>query len=141
MGRFELPRIAPYAPQAHVSTSSTTSARCYSDFLSPVSGIVSGELIGAVFSKSGITDRDFSLVDIIPKVREVIINNVAIAVVILVKKFPAPELPNIVWLLPAPRPEPIAAPFPACKRITRIRKRVQSTCTIITAVCIKINPL
>lgn len=26
MGRFELPRIAPYAPQAHVSTSSTTSA-------------------------------------------------------------------------------------------------------------------
>jgi len=80
------------------------------------------------------------LVDIIPKVREVIINNVAIAVVILVKKFPAPELPNIVWLLPAPRPEPIAAPFPVCKRITRIRKRVQSTCTIIIAVCIEINP-
>ncbi|SVA58924.1 uncharacterized protein METZ01_LOCUS111778 [marine metagenome] len=26
MGRVELPRIAPYAPQAHVSTSSTTSA-------------------------------------------------------------------------------------------------------------------
>ena len=136
MGRFELPRIAPYAPQAHVSTSSTTSARCYFDFSSPVSGIVSGELIGAGFSKSGITDRDFSLVDIIPKVREVIINNVAIAVVILVKKFPAPELPNIVWLLPAPRPEPIAAPFPLCKRITRIRKRVQITCRIIIAVCI-----
>ena len=98
-GRFELPRIAPYAPQAHVSTSSTTSARCvcrYSDFLSPVRGVVSGELVAAGFSKSGITDRDFSLVDIIPKVREVIINNVAIAVVILVKKFPAPELPNIV---------------------------------------------
>jgi len=36
------------------------------------------------------------LVDIIPKVSEVIINNVAIAVVVLVKKFPAPELPNIV---------------------------------------------
>jgi hypothetical protein len=35
-------------------------------------------------------------VDIIPKVREVIMNNVAIAVVILVKKFPAPELPNMV---------------------------------------------
>ena len=96
MGRFELPRIAPYAPQAHVSTSSTTSARCYSDFLSPVSGVVSGELVAVGFSKFGITDRDFSLVDIIPKVREVIINNVAIAVVILVKKFPAPELPNIV---------------------------------------------
>ena len=96
MGRFELPRIAPYAPQAHVSTSSTTSAGCYSDFLSPVSGVASGALVAVGFSKSGITDRDFSLVDIIPKVREVIINNVAIAVVILVKKFPAPELPNIV---------------------------------------------
>ena len=96
MGRFELPRITPYAPQAHVSTSSTTSARYYSDFLSPVSGIVSGELVAAGFSISGITDRDFSLVDIIPKVREVIMNNVAIAVVILVKKFPAPELPNMV---------------------------------------------
>ena len=68
----------------------------YSDFLSPASGIVSGELVAAGFSKAGITDRDFSLVDIIPKVREVIINNVAIAVVILVKKFPGPELPNIV---------------------------------------------
>ena len=140
MGRFELPRIAPYAPQAHVSTSSTTSARCYSDFLSPVSDVVSGELVAVGFSKFGIIDRDFSLVDIIPKVREVIINNVAIAVVILVKKFPAPELPNIVWLLPAPRPDPIAAPFPVCKRITRIRKRVHITCTIIIAVCIKINP-
>ena len=98
MGRFELPRIAPYAPQAHVSTSSTTSAHCdrYSDFLSPGSGVVSGELVAAGFSISGITDRDFSLVDIIPKVSEVIINNVAIAVVVLVKKFPAPELPNIV---------------------------------------------
>ena len=98
MGRFELPRIAPYAPQAHVSTSSTTSARCVVIliFYPRPSGVVSGELIGAGFSKSGITDRDFSLVDIIPKVREVIINNVAIAVVILVKKFPAPELPNIV---------------------------------------------
>ena len=68
----------------------------YSDFLSPVSGIVAGELVAAGFSTSGITDRDFSLVDIIPKVREVIMNNVAIAVVILVKKFPAPELPNMV---------------------------------------------
>ena len=29
MGRVELPRIAPYAPQAHVSTSSTTSAGFY----------------------------------------------------------------------------------------------------------------
>ncbi len=96
MGRFELPRITPYAPQAHVSTSSTTSALCYSDFLSPVAGIVSGELVAAGFSTSGITDRDFSLEDIIPKVREVIMNSVAIAVVILVKKFPAPELPNIV---------------------------------------------
>ena len=96
MGRFELPRIAPYAPPAHVSTSSTTSARYYSDFLSPVPGIVSGELVAAGLSTCGITDRDFSLVDIIPKVREVIMNNVAIAVVILVKKFPAPELPNMV---------------------------------------------
>ena len=97
MGRFELPRIAPYAPQAHVSTSSTTSARVvYFDFLSPASGVVTGELVADEFSKSGITERDFSLEDNIPKVREVIINNVAIAVVILVKKFPAPELPNIV---------------------------------------------
>ncbi len=96
MGRFELPRIAPYAPQAHVSTSSTTSARFILIFHPRFEGVVSGELIGAGFSKSGITDRDFSWVDIIPKVREVIINNVAIAVVILVKKFPAPELPNIV---------------------------------------------
>ena len=139
MGRFELPRIAPYAPQAHVSTSSTTSARYYSDFLSPVSGIVSGELVAAGLSTFGITDRDFSLVDIIPKVREVIMNNVAIAVVILVKKFPAPELPNIVWLLPAPSPEPIAAPFPVCKRITKIRKRVQSTCKTVIVVCIGVN--
>lgn len=44
MGRFELPRIAPYAPQAHVSTSSTTSALVYSDFFSPDSGIGWAEL-------------------------------------------------------------------------------------------------
>ena len=96
MGRFELPRIAPYAPQAHVSTSSTTSASYYSDLLSPVSGIGSEEFAAVGFFTSGIMDWDFSWVDIIPKVREVIMNKVAIAVVILVKKFPAPELPNIV---------------------------------------------
>ena len=68
----------------------------YSDFWSSVSGVVIGELVLVGFSTSGITDCDFSLVDIIPKVSEVIMNNVAIAVVIFVKKFPAPELPNIV---------------------------------------------
>ena len=96
MGRLELPRIAPYAPQAHVSTNSTTSAYYYSDFSSSVAGNTSEGIVAAGVSRSGITDRDFSWVDIIPKVREVIINKVAIAVVILVKKFPAPELPNIV---------------------------------------------
>ena len=68
----------------------------YSAYSAPDSGVAIGELVVAGFSTSGITDRDFSLVDIIPKVREVIMNSVAIAVVILVKKFPAPELPNIV---------------------------------------------
>jgi hypothetical protein len=68
-------------------------------------------------------------------------NKVAMAVVTFVKKLPAPELPNIVWLLPAPRPEPIAAPFPVCKRITRIKKRVQITCKAVKAVCIGVNPL
>ena len=95
MGRFELPRIAPYAPQAHVSTSSTTSAN-YSEFSSPASDAGPEELAVADFSTSGIMERDFSFEDIIAKVREVIMNNVAMAVVILVKKFPAPELPNIV---------------------------------------------
>jgi len=84
-------------------------------------------------------ELDLSFEDITPKVREVIMNKVAIAVVTLVKKFPAPELPNIVWLLPAPSPEPIAAPLPVCKRITKIRKRVQATCKTVIAVCIGVN--
>ena len=97
MGRFELPRIAPYAPQAHVSTSSTTSALYnYSGLLSPDSGICWGVFVVVGFSPSGIIERDFSFEDIVAKVSEVIINNVAIAVVNLVKKFPAPELPNMV---------------------------------------------
>ena len=95
MGRFELPRIAPYAPQAHVSTGSTTSAN-YSEFSFSASDAGPEELAVAGFSISGIMERDFSFEDIIAKVREVSMNNVAIPVVSLVKKFPAPELPNIV---------------------------------------------
>ena len=97
MGRFELPRIAPYAPQAHVSTSSTTSALTYCDFpSSALSGTGDAGLVAAGVSESGIIERDFSFEDIVAKVREVIMNNVAMAVVILVKKLLAPELPNIV---------------------------------------------
>jgi len=66
-------------------------------------------------------DRESFFVESIASVNEVTINKMATPVVNLVKKFPAPPLPNIVWLLPPPNPAPIAAPFPACKSMATIK--------------------
>jgi hypothetical protein len=54
--------------------------------------------------------------------RDVHINRIAIPVVILVKKFPAPELPKTVWLEP-PKTAPTSAPLPVCRRTTMTMKK------------------
>ena len=55
-----------------------------------------------------------------PRVSEVIIKTIAIPVVSLVRKFPAPLLPKIVELEP-PNTAPISAPLPCCNRTTKMR--------------------
>ena len=76
-------------------------------------------------------DWDFLLVEIIASVREVSMNKMASPVVILVRILPAPVLPNIVWLLPAPSPEPIAAPLPDWSKMTTIIMIAPITCNPI----------
>ena len=64
------------------------------------------------------------------------INKIAIPVVNLVRKLPAPLLPNMVWLLPAPNPEPIAAPFPAYNKTVKIKDNAAITCITLIIVSI-----
>jgi hypothetical protein len=47
-------------------------------------------------------------------------NTIAIAVVSLLKKFPAPLLPKIVELEP-PNTAPTSAPLPVCNKTTKIK--------------------
>jgi hypothetical protein len=54
--------------------------------------------------------------------KDVSINRTAIPVVILVRKFPAPELPKTVWLEP-PKTAPTSAPLPVCRRTTQTMKK------------------
>jgi hypothetical protein len=51
---------------------------------------------------------------------------IAIPVVSLVRKFPAPLLPKIVELDP-PNTAPISAPLPVCSRTTKIRPMLTMT--------------
>jgi hypothetical protein len=46
-----------------------------------------------------------------------------------VRKFPAPDEPNTVWLPPPPPPNaiPMPPPLPACRRTTRIKNRQTTT--------------
>jgi len=83
-----------------------------------------------------ITELDLFLFEKVARVKEVTINKIAIPVVNLVRKFPAPLLPNMVWLLPPPSPEPIAAPFPACNNTVRIKLKAASTCNTVIIVSI-----
>ena len=71
-----------------------------------------------------------------PKVRDVIIKTIAIAVVSLVKKFPAPLLPKIVELEPPPNTAPISAPLPVCSKTTKINPIQTIMCTMVTAITI-----
>ena len=68
------------------------------------------------------------------KVREVSIKTVAATVVRRVKNLLDPELPNKVWLLPAPNAAPIPAPVPVCSRIIKIRANETITCKTIIKV-------
>tara|TARA_B100000686_G_scaffold347215_1_gene435438 strand:- start:388 stop:597 length:210 start_codon:yes stop_codon:yes gene_type:complete len=68
--------------------------------------------VEVVSTISGITDSTSSLEETVASEREVSIKTTAAAVVSLERKSPAPELPNIVWLAPDPKAEPMAAPFP-----------------------------
>jgi len=54
-----------------------------------------------------------------PSVNDVIMNTIAMPVVSLLKKFPAPLLPKMVALDP-PNTAPTSAPFPVCSKTTRI---------------------
>jgi len=44
-----------------------------------------------------------------------------------VRKLPAPEEPNTVWLPAPPKAIPMPPPLPACSRTTRIRNTHTST--------------
>jgi hypothetical protein len=59
----------------------------------------------------------------VPRVRlnEVNMKTIAVAVVNLVRKFPAPELPKIVWLEP-PNTALTSDPFPVWRRTTMTKK-------------------
>lgn len=61
-------------------------------------------------------------------------NITATAVVIFPRNVPGPLLPKIVWLDP-PNTAPMFAPFPACKRTTRIRRIHTMTCTMVIRIC------
>ena len=58
-----------------------------------------------------------------PRVRDVNMKTMAMPVVNRVRKLPAPLLPKIVELEP-PKTAPISAPFPVCKRTTRISPKL-----------------
>jgi hypothetical protein len=55
-----------------------------------------------------------------PRVKDVIMKTMAMPVVSLLKKFPAPLLPKIVELEP-PKTAPTSAPFPVCNKTTSIK--------------------
>ncbi len=112
-GRFELPQLAPHAPQACVSTNSTTSAKPYI-YLS-----VSGWFCSACCcSTTGFVLSIMVLselwLDIYANVKEDSIKTTAMIVVALPRNVDAPELPKNAWLDPPPPPNaaPISDPFP-----------------------------
>jgi hypothetical protein len=120
MGRLELPRIAPYAPQAHVSTNSTTSAL---NFIFYFAGLGSEDAGWLCSTCSGITEFISFLDERVANAREVHMNITAATVVNLLKILPAPALPNIAWLPCPPKAEPIAAPLPVCKRTIKTKNK------------------
>jgi hypothetical protein len=78
------------------------------------------------------TDLLYSI--ILERVKKKLVNkkSTAHAEVVLVKKLPAPLLPNIVWLeLPNPTP---ASPFPGWSKMTPTRKTQISACITINSV-------
>jgi hypothetical protein len=71
-----------------------------------------------------------------PRVSDVIMKIIAIAVVSFVRKFPAPLLPKIVELEPPPKTAPISAPLPVCSKTTSINPIQTIMCRIVTAITI-----
>jgi hypothetical protein len=58
---------------------------------------------------------------------DVIMKMTAVIDVRRVRKLPAPDDPNTVWLPPPPNAMPMPPPFPACSSTTRIRNRQTAT--------------
>ena len=56
-----------------------------------------------------------------------------------VRKLPAPEEPNTVWL-PPPRKDPHAAAFPACSDTTKIKNTHTITCSAVRKVIMTRTP-
>jgi hypothetical protein len=67
------------------------------------------------------------------------IKRMAMPVVIFPRKLAGPLLPKTVWLDP-PKAAPMLAPFPACRRMTRIRTTQAIICTIVVKICTFNNP-
>ena len=57
-----------------------------------------------------------------------------------VRKLPAPEEPNTVWLPPPPKAIPMPPPLPACSNTTKIKNTHTSTCSAVRNVIMRRTP-